>query len=117
MQYSVKNLCLLIYFVTCWWVESGKQYAFIFDSAPLEYAAVNAPCKTAMIGKLFNNFGYGIAFRKNSPYRDIFSLQILKLRQRGELGSLRSKWFTGTCLGNSGKNTFRIISVVINSLC
>ncbi len=77
---------------------SGERYAFIFDSAPLEYNNNRKPCLTTMVGRLFNQFGYGLALAKHSPYTDMFSLQVLKLRQEGFMDLLYKKWFGGACI-------------------
>ena len=81
----------------------AERFAFIFDSAPLEFAANQEPCNLITTEKLFENFGYGLALRKNSPFTEIFNLEILKYRQNGYLEGLSDLWFGGTCnLGDGG---------------
>ena len=57
---------------------AAEQYAFIWDSAVLEYVASQKPCNKIIVGGLFNQFGYGIALRKHSHHTNAFSLQILQ---------------------------------------
>ena len=76
-----------------------NKFSFIFDSAPLEYIASNKPCVTKTVGEIFNQFGYGIAFTKNSPFVEIFSLEILKMRENGSMEALKTRWISaGSCL-------------------
>jgi polypeptide N-acetylgalactosaminyltransferase/glutamate receptor 2/ionotropic kainate glutamate receptor 2 len=37
--------------------------------------------------------GYGLAFPQNSPYTDVISEEILKLRESGFLDKLKNEWF------------------------
>ncbi|ELU11583.1 hypothetical protein CAPTEDRAFT_40898, partial [Capitella teleta] len=81
-------------------------YAFIFDSAILEYVASNRPCSSRIASEIFNQFGYGVAFPKSSPYVDLFSLQILRLRENGSMESLIKRWVTsGSCLAQEEGET------------
>ena len=77
------------------------KYAFIFDSTILEYIASNRPCTTRIASELFSQVGYGIAFPKNSPYVELFSLQLLKLRENGTVEALTKRWISsGSCLSD-----------------
>ncbi|KAK2146937.1 hypothetical protein LSH36_578g01076 [Paralvinella palmiformis] len=79
-------------------ITYAKRYAFILDSFLLEYAANQLPCHVKTVGRLFHQFGYGLGLQKNSPYLDLFSLEVLKLRQNGFLNTLYAKWVTsGVC--------------------
>lgn len=81
---------------------SGKRYAFIFDSAPLEFEATKEPCHTKTVGRLFHQFGYGIALQPSSPFNSLFTLAILKLRKSGVLEKLQTKWIkSGSCVTHS----------------
>ncbi len=64
----------------------------------MEYTSGLEPCHARLVGRLFNQFGYGLAFQKNSPYTDIFSMEILKLRQENFMSLLYQKWFSGICI-------------------
>ncbi len=71
-------------------------YAFVFDSAPLEYAARRKPCTVTTVD-LFKKFGYGLAFPKNSSFTRIFTREILKLREEPFLDENYKKWFSAEC--------------------
>ena len=77
-------------------------YSFIFDSAPLEYAARRKPCTITTVD-LFCKFGYGLAFPKGSPLTSIFSQEILKLREGPILDNTYSNWFKAECDIDEGK--------------
>jgi len=50
------------------------NYAFVWDSAVLEYVAINdADCSFYTVGNTVADRGYGIALQHGSPYRDVFS--------------------------------------------
>ena len=77
-------------------------YSFIFDSAPLEYAARRKPCTITTVD-LFRKFGYGLAFPKGSPLTSIFSQEILRLREGPILDNTYSNWFKAECDIDEGK--------------
>ncbi|XP_002737751.2 glutamate receptor 2-like [Saccoglossus kowalevskii] len=77
-------------------VKEGN-YAFIWDSAILEYAANKEPCDVQTVGRLFGKMGYGLGLPLHSQLTDIFSLEILKLRQSGYIEQLSNNYFTGIC--------------------
>jgi len=60
-------------------VHSGLQ-AFIWDSSRLDYEAAQN-CDLVTAGELFGRSGYGIALKKNSPWTQEISLQILALHE------------------------------------
>lgn len=71
----------------------GGHYAFIWDSAVLDYLVEEKPCNTIKnVGRLFGKIGYGFGLQKNSPYRDELSYFILKLREEGYMDKLVYKW-------------------------
>ncbi|XP_070561125.1 glutamate receptor ionotropic, kainate 2-like isoform X2 [Ptychodera flava] len=77
-------------------VQQGN-FAFIWDSAILEYAANKEPCDVQTVGRLFGKMGYGLGLPLHSHLTDIFSLEILKLRQSGYIEQLSNRYFTGIC--------------------
>ena len=77
-------------------------YAFIFDSLPLEYAARRKPCTVTTVD-LFRKFGYGLAFPKHSPLTNIFSQEILKMRESTFLDDCYSNWFKAECDIDEGR--------------
>ncbi len=78
---------------------SGKpgRYAYIYDSTILDYITKRQPCTTRVLGHLFKKSGYGIAFRKNSPYVEMFDNAILELRESGMMETIERQWITGSC--------------------
>ena len=97
MTYHLARMFILIF--------SGEQYAFIFDSAPLEHASSLPPCHTETVGPIFHPLGYGLAFQRNSRYTDLMSQHILQLRESGGLDKLYDKWFRNNnteCDDNGG---------------
>ncbi|KAJ3608246.1 hypothetical protein NHX12_025295, partial [Muraenolepis orangiensis] len=49
-------------------------YAFLWDMAVLEYAALtDDECTVTVAGSGMSSKGYGIAMQHGSPYRDLFS--------------------------------------------
>ncbi|XP_065827485.1 glutamate receptor 1-like isoform X2 [Oscarella lobularis] len=78
--------------------DPANQYVFIWDLPILQYFASQRPCDVHIVGRSFNRQGYGIAMPKNMPYRDDFSLNVMKLRSSGWLENATSHWLdTGQC--------------------
>jgi ABC-type amino acid transport substrate-binding protein len=65
----------------------------IMDSGPLEYTTSNVYCNLTLIGADFDKTAFGIAFQKNWLYKEVFNLNILSLRESGDLDELKRKWF------------------------
>ncbi|XP_061565198.1 LOW QUALITY PROTEIN: glutamate receptor ionotropic, delta-1 [Cololabis saira] len=77
-----------------------SPYAFLWDMAVLEYAALtDDDCTIAVSGNGMSSKGYGIAMQHGSPYRDLFSQKILELQEKGDLDIMKQKWWprTGRC--------------------
>ncbi|XP_061611329.1 glutamate receptor ionotropic, delta-1-like isoform X2 [Phyllopteryx taeniolatus] len=79
-----------------------SAYAFLWDTAALEYAALTDDDCTVTVaggGGGGSSKGYGVAVQHGSPYRDLFSQKILELREKGDLDILKQKWWprTGRC--------------------
>ncbi|OTF83815.1 hypothetical protein BLA29_013825, partial [Euroglyphus maynei] len=62
------------------------------ESASIEYV-IERDCNLTQIGGLLDNKGYGIATRKDSPYRNPLSHAILKLHENGVLLQLKERWW------------------------
>ncbi|XP_032805400.1 glutamate receptor ionotropic, delta-2-like isoform X4 [Petromyzon marinus] len=80
-------------------VKAGS-FAFLWDSAVLEYAALNDPeCSIVTFPSTMYTKGYGMALQHGSPYRDVFSQRILELHETGELEAMRQRWWprAGKC--------------------
>ncbi|XP_055372233.1 glutamate receptor ionotropic, kainate 2 isoform X4 [Condylostylus longicornis] len=71
------------------------NYAFLMESTMLDYA-VQRDCNLTQIGGLLDSKGYGIATPKGSPWRDIISLAILELQEKGMIQILYDKWWKNT---------------------
>ncbi|XP_062537416.1 glutamate receptor ionotropic, kainate 2 isoform X3 [Armigeres subalbatus] len=69
-----------------------ENYAFLMESSSIEYI-IERECDVTQIGGLLDDKGYGIAMRKNSPYRSALSEAVLRLQEQGVLTSLKRKWW------------------------
>ncbi|XP_053706864.1 glutamate receptor ionotropic, delta-1-like isoform X4 [Synchiropus splendidus] len=77
-----------------------SAYAFLWDVAVLEYAALTDDDCTIMVSSNgMSSKGYGIALQHGSPYRDLFSQKILELQEKGDLDVMKQKWWprSGRC--------------------
>ncbi|XP_065349447.1 glutamate receptor ionotropic, kainate 2-like [Cloeon dipterum] len=72
--------------------SSNGKYAFFMESSSIEYV-VERECELAQVGGLLDAKGYGIAMRKNSPYRNAISAAVLKLQEVGKMYALKVKWW------------------------
>nr|XP_037875496.1 glutamate receptor ionotropic, kainate 2 isoform X2 [Bombyx mori] len=72
--------------------SENENYAFLMESTSIEYM-VERNCDVAQVGGLLDNKGYGIAMKKNSPYRQPMSESILQLQEDGTLTKLKDKWW------------------------
>lgn len=81
------------------------DYAFLMESTMIDYA-VQRDCNLTQIGGLLDSKGYGIATPKGSPWRDIISLAILELQEKGSIQILYDKWWknTGDVCNRDDKN-------------
>lgn len=70
----------------------NENYAFLMESTSIEYI-IERKCTLTQVGSLLDEKGYGIAMRKNSPYRDILSQAVLELQEQGVLAKLKTKWW------------------------
>ncbi|XP_048580684.1 glutamate receptor 1 isoform X2 [Nematostella vectensis] len=75
-------------------VRSRDDYAFIWDSAVLDYEVQSEPCNTlTIVGRPFGSINYGFALPLKSPYTQNFSVAMLELQQDGFLERMTEKWF------------------------
>lgn len=75
---TASNSCgqiALLDFMVIWVFQAKKgNYAFLWDVAVVEYAALtDDDCSVTVIGNSISSKGYGIALQHGSPYRDLFS--------------------------------------------
>ncbi|XP_017769340.1 PREDICTED: glutamate receptor ionotropic, kainate 2-like [Nicrophorus vespilloides] len=85
--------------------SEDEQYAFFMESTSIEYE-IQRHCSLTQIGGLLDEKGYGIAMRKDSPYRNILSTAVLKLQESGKIADLKRKWWEerrggGQCTGEA----------------
>ncbi|KAM8707036.1 hypothetical protein ACLKA7_011186 [Drosophila subpalustris] len=70
----------------------NSNYAFLMESTTIEYITERR-CTLTQVGALLDEKGYGIAMRKNWPYRDVLSQAILELQEQGVLTKMKTKWW------------------------
>ncbi|MEQ2170914.1 Glutamate receptor ionotropic, delta-1 [Goodea atripinnis] len=71
-----------------------ESYAFLWDMAVVEYAALtDDDCTLTIAGSSMSTRGYGMALQHGSPYRDLFSQKLLELQEKGDLDILKQKWW------------------------
>eukprot|EP00118_Oscarella_pearsei_P021907 m.249315 g.249315 ORF g.249315 m.249315 type:complete len:903 (+) comp40301_c1_seq41:410-3118(+) len=75
-----------------------EDYIFIWDSNVLEYVSTKKPCKTEIVGRTFDNKGYGLAMPKNMPYLQNFSFAVLRMKDDGTMERMLYDWLDfGDC--------------------
>ncbi|XP_051172594.1 glutamate receptor ionotropic, kainate 2-like [Leptopilina boulardi] len=78
--------------------EAGKEkvlredFAFFMESSTVEYE-IERNCNLTVIDRPFTEKGYGIAMRKNAPYRHDLSSAILELQETGILAQMKQHWW------------------------
>ncbi|XP_059617774.1 uncharacterized protein LOC132262512 [Phlebotomus argentipes] len=70
----------------------NENYAFLMESTSIEYIT-ERDCDVTMVNGLLDDKGYGIAMRKNSPYRNTLSAAVLQLQESGKLALFKIKWW------------------------
>ncbi|CAF1329662.1 unnamed protein product [Adineta steineri] len=72
--------------------------AAIMDAGVLEYATSSFYCNLTLVGTDFDQSAFGIAIPKRWLYAEDLDINILLLRESGDLDDLKRKWFQGiTC--------------------
>ncbi|CAF4788597.1 unnamed protein product [Rotaria sp. Silwood1] len=71
----------------------GTIDAVLFDTSTAEYSINNIYCNLTLIGDGFNKGVFGIVTPKEWLYGKDLDVNILLLRESGELEMLRKKWF------------------------
>ncbi|CAG9764246.1 unnamed protein product [Ceutorhynchus assimilis] len=69
-----------------------ENYAFLMESTTIEYIT-QRHCGLAQVGGLLDHKGYGIAMKRESPYRNELSTAIIKLQETGVITGLKIKWW------------------------
>ncbi|XP_065364319.1 glutamate receptor ionotropic, kainate 2 isoform X1 [Calliphora vicina] len=85
----------------------NENYAFLMESTTIEYITERR-CSLTQVGSLLDEKGYGIAMRKNWPYRDTLSQAVLELQEQGVLTKMKTKWWQekrggGACAATSSE--------------
>ncbi|XP_031766616.2 glutamate receptor ionotropic, kainate 5-like isoform X2 [Galleria mellonella] len=70
----------------------NEDFAFLMESTSIEYT-IQRNCDVTMVGSLLDSKGYGIAMKKNSPYRHQLNLALLNLQEAGVLREMKHKWW------------------------
>ncbi|XP_059045609.1 glutamate receptor ionotropic, kainate 2-like [Achroia grisella] len=70
----------------------NEDFAFLMESTSIEYT-IQRNCEVTMVGSLLDSKGYGIAMKKNSPYRHQLNLALLNLQESGVLREMKYKWW------------------------
>lgn len=75
-------------------IEKVKKggYAYLAESTAVEYA-IARDCDLTSIGGNLDSKGYGIATPTDSPHREIFTTEILRLKENQKIMTLKTKWW------------------------
>lgn len=72
-------------------VKAGG-YAYLGESTAVQFAMYR-DCDLTNIGGNLDSKGYGIATPTDSPYREIFTTEILRLKEEQKIHELQTKWW------------------------
>lgn len=75
-------------------LEQGKIDAVVYDMPFIKYFVKNAGKKKFRTsGAMFDKQTYGIALKKNSPYRELLNKNIVDFMRTSEYWELHDRWF------------------------
>ena len=75
-------------------IKSDTVDAVVFDAPVLAYYVANDDATdAALVGTVFQNEGYGIAFRNGSDLRKQADEALLKMQADGDYAMIKQKWF------------------------
>ncbi len=75
-------------------LEDGDVQAIVYDAPVLQhYASHDGQGKVKMVGVIFEELSYGIAFGHDSPYREEVNQALLKLVENSTYKEIHDKWF------------------------
>ncbi|RUS87243.1 hypothetical protein EGW08_004995, partial [Elysia chlorotica] len=96
--------------------DSKGKYAFLAESALVDYVNNRKPCETTSVGGKLNNKGFGVATKQNSPLRQSINVAVLKLKEEGTLHTLHQTWWIrkGQCGGTSGNKKGKLSLTLSN---
>ncbi|XP_047735944.1 glutamate receptor ionotropic, kainate 2-like isoform X1 [Hyalella azteca] len=72
--------------------KSDGMFAFMMESSSIDYE-VERRCDLMQVGGLLDSKSYGIALPPGSPYTNVISSGILKLKETGVLHTLKTRWW------------------------
>ncbi|XP_026474738.1 glutamate receptor 1-like [Ctenocephalides felis] len=73
--------------------KSKGKYALLIESPKNDYTNERQPCDTMKVGNNLDSKGFGVATPLGSPLRESVNLEILSLKENGELTKLSNKWW------------------------
>ncbi|XP_063711164.1 glutamate receptor ionotropic, NMDA 1-like isoform X2 [Symsagittifera roscoffensis] len=86
-------------------LKTGQLQAFIWDSAQLDYET-SRDCDLMMVGDTFQKSGLAVALQKDSAWTEKISLEILKMRETGEMEQMDRDWvIVNSCEMSDNKPT------------
>lgn len=75
-------------------LKDGKFDAVVYDAPVLAYyVSQDGASHAALVGTVFQNEDYGIAFRNGSNLRKQADAALLKMREDGDYDMIKQKWF------------------------
>jgi ABC-type amino acid transport substrate-binding protein len=75
-------------------LEEKKVNAIVYDSPVLVYYASGEKAgKVKLVGPVFQQQSYGIAFKEKSEYREPINRVLLTLKENGSYNKIYEKWF------------------------
>ncbi|CAF1176648.1 unnamed protein product [Adineta ricciae] len=79
-------------------LKAHELHAFLYDAVVLDYlSGQDDECKLRVVGNWYAMTGYGIAFPKQSKFKEMINKEIIEMHHSGEIERLRRFWFTGAC--------------------
>nr|XP_022321406.1 glutamate receptor 2-like [Crassostrea virginica] len=101
-------------------MEDKGEYAFILEGVFNDYLSQQKPCKTMPTGGLINNIDYGIAInrKRRKELGKRLNLEVLKLRELGELLRLETRWWVekGRCGSGMGQDGGKKRSLTLSNV-
>ena len=92
---QTSDMWIFIYF--------SKINAFIYDTLILQHH-MSSNCTLKIFGKAIQQTGYAFMLAKGSPWKELLSQSILKLKHDDRTSALKEKWFPDMCTYNSSNN-------------
>jgi ABC-type amino acid transport substrate-binding protein len=75
-------------------LASGEVEAVVYDAPVLQHYVAGAGRGTVeVVGLMFQEKSYGMAFRFRSPHRDRVNIALLELMENGVYQQICDRWF------------------------